>query len=123
MIDIFANLTGDHQWIHVDRGRAADGPFGTTVAHGYLTLALGPMLAPEIYELQDAAFGVNYGADRVRFPAPLRSGAKVCLEIELLRVEDIGEDVRIFMRYVFWEDDAAKPCCVADVIVQYFGAA
>jgi acyl dehydratase len=123
MIDSFANLTGDQQWIHVDRERAADGPFGTTVVHGYLTLSLGPMLAPEIYELQDAAFGVNYGADRLRFPAPLRSGANVCLEIELLRVEDVGEDARIFMKYVFWEEGAAKPCCVAEVIVQYFGGA
>lgn len=121
MIDDFANLTGDRQWIHVDTDRAAAGPFGATVAHGYLTLSLGPMLAPEIYELEDAVFAVNYGADRLRFPAPLRSGSRVCLEIELLRVVDIGKDVRIFMNYVFWEEAAAKPCCVAEVIVQYFG--
>jgi len=120
MIDTFAELTGDRQWIHVDAEAAAAGPFGSRVAHGYLTLSLGPMLAPDVFEFKDIVFGVNYGADRLRFPAPLLAGSEICLEITLTKLLDVDGGIRIYMEYVFRARGATKPCCVAEVIVQYF---
>src|SRR5437660_5591540 len=93
-IDKFADATGDHQWIHVDPEAAAKGPFGTTVAHGYLTLALLPALLHQLLVVRDARMGVNYGIDKVRFTAPVPSGSEVRLHGKLLGAERRGEGVR-----------------------------
>ena len=121
MVDVFARLTGDEQWIHVDPERAADGPYAGTVVHGYLTLSLGPMLAPDIFRVEDdVAFGVNYGANRLRFPAPLLTGSPIRLRIDLLDVVELEGATRLVMDYVFTAEGADRPCCVAEVMVQYF---
>ena len=88
-VDLFADATDDHQWIHVDAGRAAEGPFGGTIAHGYLTLALLPSFMREIYRIDGLAMGVNYGLDRVRFPSPVRVGARIRAGVELLSVRRV----------------------------------
>src|SRR5437667_8970748 len=89
-IDAFAEATGDRQWIHVDPERAAAGPFGTTVAHGYLTLSLLPMLLAEVISVSDSQMGVNYGTEKLRFTAPVPSGSRVRLHAKLLRAERRG---------------------------------
>src|SRR5436190_17592262 len=89
-INLFAEATGDHQWIHVDPEAAADGPFGTTVAHGYLTLSMLPMLLSEVVSVSDAVMGVNYGTEKIRFTSPVPSGSRVRLQATLARVERGG---------------------------------
>ena len=86
-INLFADATGDHQWIHVDPEAAAEGPFGTTVAHGYLTLSMLPMLLSEVVSVSDAVMGVNYGTEKIRFTSPVPSGSRVRLHAKLLRAE------------------------------------
>src|SRR5947199_380750 len=92
-IDGFADATGDHQWIHVDPERAKDGPFGTTIAHGYLTLALTNLLLPQLLQVPGATMGINYGTDRVRFPAPVPVGSRIRMSSELVDVTDIRRRV------------------------------
>src|SRR5918994_7711223 len=92
-IDLFADATGDHQWIHVDHEAAAQGPFGTTVAHGYLTLSMLPMLLSEVVSVSDAVMGVNYGTEKIRFTSPVPSGSRVRLHGKLLRAERRGPSV------------------------------
>src|SRR3954454_19702394 len=96
-IDAFADVTGDHQWIHVDPDRAKDTPFGGTIAHGYYTVSLAPMLGAQIMDFKGFAFALNYGLDRVRFPAPLPVGSKVRVSIKLAEVSDIpgGAQVKL----------------------------
>lgn len=121
-IDIFADATGDHQWIHVDPERAErESPFGSTVAHGFLTLALVADLAPEIYEFTGARLSVNYGLDRLRFPAPVPVGSKVRLGVELRAVEAVGDDChQCAATFTVEVEDGAKPACVAEMVFRYY---
>src|SRR6476646_5122817 len=112
-VDAFADATGDHQWIHVDVERAATGPFGGPIAHGYLTLSLGPVLLPEILQVSGVTMGVNYGTNKVRFPSPVPVGAKLRLGATLAGVEDVTGGAQLTIALVFEMEGASKPACVA----------
>jgi acyl dehydratase len=118
-IDEFAQATGDHQWIHVDGARAASGPFGGPIAHGYLTLALSNFFLPQIVDVQGFSAGVNYGVDRVRFPAPVPAGARVRGGAELLAASPITGGVQTTMRVTIEIEATEKPACVIDAISRY----
>jgi len=115
-VNQFAEATGDHQWIHVDIDRAKAGPFGGPIAHGYLTLSLGPMMAEQVYRVDGVTMGINYGTSKVRFPAPVRVGSRLRLGVTLLAVEDVASGVQATFEYVFEVEGAQKPSCVAHVI-------
>jgi acyl dehydratase len=115
-IDKFADATGDHQWIHVDRERAAKGPFGTTVAHGYLTLSLLPKLAESALRVDDVRMGVNYGLNRVRFPAPVPSGSRIRARLKLLNYEPIDGGAQLVMQVTMERESSDKPVCVAETV-------
>ena len=115
-IDTFARATGDHQWIHVDPDRAATGPFGVTVAHGYLTLSLVPMLVREVYRIEGMAMGVNYGADRLRFPAPVPVDSRLRAGVELLSVAPASVGHQVKARVTIEREGGAKPVCVVDTV-------
>jgi acyl dehydratase len=116
MIDKFADATGDHQWIHVDKERAAKGPFGTTVAHGYLTLSLLPKLAESALQVDDVRMGVNYGLNRVRFPAPVPSGSRIRARLKLLAYEPIDGGAQLVMQVTMEREGSDKPVCVAETV-------
>ena len=118
-IDEFADATGDHQWIHVDVARAASGPFGGPIAHGYLTLALSNFFLPQIVDVQGFSAGVNYGVDRVRFPAPVPAGSRVRGGAELLAASPITGGVQTTMRVTVEIEGTEKPACVIDAISRY----
>jgi acyl dehydratase len=115
-IDAFAAATGDHQWIHVDPERAAQGPFGSTIAHGYLTLSLVPMLMWEIYTIEGVRMGVNYGADKLRFPAPVPVDSKVRAGVELLSLAAGGGGHQLRSRVTIEREGGDKPVCVVDTV-------
>jgi acyl dehydratase len=119
-VNQFADATGDHQWIHVDVERAKAGPFGGPIAHGYLTLSLGPALLPQIVQVTGVAMGVNYGANKIRFPAPVPVGSKVRLGSKLLAVEDTTGGAQGTMELTFEVEGASKPSCVAEVLFRYY---
>ena len=119
-VDAFADATGDHQWIHVDVERAKAGPFGGPIAHGYLTLSLGPMLGDQTWRVEGVAMGVNYGIDKLRFPAPVPVGSRLRLGVQVLEVTDIDGGVQARMSYVFEVEGAAKPSCVAEVLFRLY---
>ena len=120
-VNTFAEATGDHQWIHVDPERAkAESPFGGPIAHGYLTLSLGPKLAPEIMRVEGIKMGVNYGCGKVRFPSPVPVGSKLRLGAELTNVEDIPGGVQVYMTFTFEVEGAPKPSCVSEIIFRYY---
>lgn len=120
-VNTFAEATGDHQWIHVDPERAkAESPFGGPIAHGYLTLSLGPVLAPQIMRVDGIKMGVNYGASKVRFPSPVPVGAKLRLGAELTNVEDISGGAQVSMTFTFECEGAPKPSCVSEIIFRYY---
>ncbi|MCU1452539.1 MAG: htdZ [Acidimicrobiales bacterium] len=120
-VNLFADATGDHQWIHVDVERAkAESPFGGPIAHGYLTLSLGPALSPQIMQVQGITMGVNYGCGKVRFPAPVPVGSKLRLGAELTSVEDIAGGAQVQMTFTYEVEGAPKPSCVAEVIFRYY---
>ncbi|MGW0324710.1 MaoC family dehydratase [Nocardia sp. NPDC003183] len=116
-IDLFAEVTGDRQWIHVDPDKAALGPFGTTIAHGYLTLSLVAHLIDEVYRIDGVQMAVNYGADRVRFPAPVPVESRLRAGVELLSVAESGAGHRITTRVTVEREGGDKPGCVVDVVV------
>ena len=118
-IDAFASATRDHQWIHTQPDRAERGPFGATVAHGLFTLALLPYFASQIYRVDGVAGRVNYGYNRVRFPAPVRSGARVRAKAMLNEVTDIVGGARATIVYTVELEGASRPACVAESIVQF----
>jgi acyl dehydratase len=120
-VNQFAEATGDHQWIHVDVERATAGPFGGPIAHGYLTLSLGPALLPQIVAVQGISMGVNYGANKVRFPSPVPVGAKLRLGAKLLAVEDVAGGAQGTMELTFEIEGAPKPSCGAEVLFRYYG--
>lgn len=119
-VQTFAEATGDHQWIHIDVERAKAGPFGGPIAHGYLTLSLGPMLAPQVFAVSGVAMGVNYGAEKIRFPSPVPVGSKVRLGIKLLAVDEIQGGAQSTQEFTFEVEGASKPSCVAQVIFRYY---
>ena len=119
-VNQFADATGDHQWIHVDVERATAGPFGSPIAHGYLTLSLGPALSPQIYQVGGFKMGVNYGAEKIRFPAPVRVGSKLRLGATLLGVDDVAGGIQMKMEFSFEVEGAAKPSCVAEVLFRLY---
>jgi len=121
-IDAFAEATGDHQWIHVDPERAARGPFGTTVAHGYLTLSLLPVLLAEVISVSDAQMGVNYGTEKVRFTSPVPSGSRVRLHGKLLRTERRGPSVVWYVGIQIEVEGKEKPALVGEVVYMAAGA-
>lgn len=119
-VNTFADATGDHQWIHVDVDRAKAGPFGGPIAHGYLTLSLGPVLLPQVFSVGGVAMGVNYGANKVRFITPVPVGSKLRIAVKLLSVDDTAGGARVTLEVTFEIEGAPKPACVAEVIFQYF---
>ncbi|MFC4048816.1 MaoC family dehydratase [Actinomadura syzygii] len=118
-IDLFAEATGDHQWIHVDPERAADGPFGGTIAHGYLTLSLVSAFMPEIFHVDGVAMGVNVGLNRVRFPSPVRTGARVRGGAELVDVKNSPAGKLATVRVTVEVEGEKRPACVADTLSLY----
>ncbi|MFT6578095.1 MAG: acyl dehydratase [Zhongshania sp.] len=121
-INLFADATGDHQWIHVDPARAKDGPFGKCIAHGYLTLSLVNLFLPQIVEVQGISMGVNVGCDRIRFPAPVPVGSRVRGTGELMSIEEIKGGVQSVVRVTVEIEGSDRPACVADTISRYFPA-
>src|SRR5277367_2155395 len=120
-IDQFAEATGDHQWIHVDPERARSGPFGSTIAHGFLSLSLVNYFLPDLVRGEGVKHGINYGCDRVRFPAALKSGTRVRGRAEILSVEDAGAGaVQVKIRVTVEAEGGAKPVCVADTISRLY---
>jgi len=116
-VDQFADATGDHQWIHVDPDRAKQGPFGGTIAHGYLTLSLVPMLSQQIYGVDSIRMGINYGTDKVRFPAPLPVGSSVRAGAELVSVRETAQGVQAVVKMTIEAQGIEKPVCVAETVV------
>ena len=122
-IDKFADATGDHQWIHVDPERAKGGPFGKCIAHGYLTQSLVNMFLPQIMEVQNISMGVNYGADKLRFPAPVPVGSRIRGGGELVKVEKVkGGAVQATVRVTVEIEGSDRPGCVIDTISRYVPA-
>ena len=113
-IDEFARATGDHQWIHVDPVRAAAGPFGTTIAHGFLTLSLLPVMAESAIEFANVRMGVNYGLNKVRFPAPVPVGSRLRGHFKLTAFEPIDGGAQITMEVTMEREGSTKPVCVAE---------
>ena len=119
-VNKFADATGDHQWIHVDIEKAKAGPFGGPIAHGYLTLSLGPVLYPNVVRINGFSMGVNYGANKVRFPSPVMVGSKLRLGVKLLGVDDIAGGIQSTMEFTFETEGSSKPSCVAEIIFRSY---
>ena len=119
-VDAFARLTGDQQWIHVDPERAKAGPFGGTISFGYLTLSLSTVFLDEVVTVEGASLVLNYGSNRVRYPAPVPVGARLRAAIELPSVEAIAGGVQVTFRLTFEVEGQLKPGCVADIVYRYY---
>lgn len=120
MIDLFADATGDHQWIHVDAERAAQGPFGRTIAHGFLTLSLLPRMAASALHIDDVHMGINYGLNRVRFPAPVPVDSRLRGHFKLLAYEPIAGGAQLTMEVTMEREGGDKPVCVAESVSRRF---
>lgn len=119
-VNLFADATGDHQWIHVDPQRAASGPFGTTIAHGFMTLALLPQLQHQVYTVNGIKLAINYGLNKVRFPAPVPVGSRVRAQLSLVSVDDVGNGaVQATLSTTVEIEGSAKPACVAESVVRF----
>jgi acyl dehydratase len=116
-VDRFADATGDHQWIHVDRERAAAGPFGGTIAHGYLTLSLIPFLGSQVFALETPGAKLNYGVNKVRFPHPVRVGSRIRSRVTMGEVTDLPAGKQLTLRHVIEIEGEDKPACVAETVV------
>jgi acyl dehydratase len=120
-IDKFAEATGDHQWIHVDPERAKDGPFGSTIAHGFLTLSLIPALAWEVYTVEGARLSVNYGLNKLRFISPVAVGSRVRAQLTLTAVEDVpGDALQVTTTVTIELEGAPKPAAVAETLTRIY---
>jgi acyl dehydratase len=119
-IDLFAKLTGDEQWIHTDPGRAAEGPFGATVQHGFLTLGLATGLLWEVCTVEGFAVVLNYGLNKVRFPAPLRVGRQIRMHVEVAEVKALEGGAEAVYHLTYEIEGEPKPCCVADLVFRYY---
>ncbi|RBY84473.1 MaoC family dehydratase [Blastococcus sp. TF02A-30] len=121
-VNLFADATGDHQWIHVDVARAtAESPFGGPIAHGYLTLSMLPVLFTQVLTVTDTTMGVNYGLNKVRFPSPVPVGAKLRLTATLTRVEEITGGKQLTFSCVIEREGGDKPVCIAEPVYRYYG--
>ncbi len=116
-VDQFAQATGDHQWIHVDVEKAKAGPFGGTIAHGYLTLSLVPWLGSQVLSLETPGAKLNYGVNKVRFPNPLLVGKRVRAHVTMGEVAEVSAGRQLTLRYTVEIEDEAKPACVAETVV------
>jgi acyl dehydratase len=119
-VNLFADATGDHQWIHVDPERAKSGPFGGPIAHGYLTLSLLPILVGQIVRVDGVTMGVNYGTNKVRFPSPVPVGSEIRAGATVASVDDVAGGVQVALDVVVTVRDAAKPSCVAEIVTRYY---
>ena len=119
-INLFAEATGDHQWIHVDPERAAAGPFGTTIAHGYLTLSLVNLLLPDLVAVDGASMGVNVGLEKVRFPAPVPAGGRLRGTGVVVSADEVGGGVQVVVRVTIEIDGSDKPAAVIDTVSRFF---
>jgi acyl dehydratase len=118
-IDLFADATGDHQWIHVDPEMAAAGPFGTTIAHGYLTLSLTNCLLPQVVSVEGISMGINYGTNKVRFPSPVPVGSRVRVGAELVEVDEVPGGYQTVIRATVEVEDSDRPACVVDAVSRF----
>ncbi|HEY1762403.1 MAG TPA: MaoC family dehydratase [Acidimicrobiales bacterium] len=119
-VNLFAEATGDHQWIHVDPERAASGPFGHTIAHGYLTLSLVPVLLTGVLRVGGVAMGVNYGTNKVRFTSRVPVGADIRAGATLASIDEVTGGIQVVLDVVVEVRDAPKPSCVAQVVFRYY---
>lgn len=119
-IDLFAQATDDHQWIHVDPERAKDGPFGGTIAHGYLTMSLVNRFLPELVEVRGVSMGVNVGTDNLRFLSPVRAGSRIRGKGELVKAEEAKGGVQTVVRVTVEIEGAEKPACFVDTISRFY---
>lgn len=120
-VNLFADATGDHQWIHVDVERAAQGPFGGPIAHGFLTLSMAPALLGTVFSVSDVRMGLNYGLNRLRFPSPVPVGSQLRVGARLQEVTDLGGGaVQVVVEATFEVEGATKPACVAEVVFRYY---
>lgn len=120
-VNLFADATGDHQWIHVDVERAKrESPFGGPIAHGYLTLSLGPALMPSVVQSTGFSMGVNYGCNRVRFMSPVPVGAKLRLGVKLLSADDVAGGIQQTYEWTYEVDGVTKPACVAEIVFRSY---
>jgi len=121
-VNLFADATGDHQWIHVDPEKAKSGPFGTTIAHGFMTLSLLPQLMHGMYTVSGIKLAINYGLNKVRFPAPVPVGSQVRAQSTLVDAEDLGNNtVQLTVSTVIEIEGGSKPACVAESLLRYIG--
>jgi acyl dehydratase len=119
-IDAFAEATGDHQWIHVDPERAAGGPFRTTIAHGYLTLSLLPVASYEVIPSPGGGMAINYGLNKVRFPAPVPVGSRVRATFRVADVDEQAWGTQVTMAATIEREGGDKPVCVAEIVFRYY---
>ena len=119
-VNLFADATGDHQWIHIDPERAAKGPFGTTIAHGFLTLSLLPEMSASAMEVRDTRMGVNYGLGKVRFPAPVPVGSRLRGHFKLTKFEPIDGGAQLTVEVTMEREGSAKPVCVAESLARRY---
>ena len=119
-IDEFAKATGDFQWIHVDPERAKQSPFGATIAHGFLTLSLLPMMTDAAFALTDRTMGINYGLNKVRFPAPLPVGSQIRAGVRLASVQPVEGGVQVVAEVTIEREGFPKPCCVAETVARFY---
>jgi acyl dehydratase len=120
-VDAFADVTGDDQWIHVDVERAKDTPFGGTIAHGYFTLSLIPLLSRQVFGMEGFTFALNYGLNRVRFPSPMPVGGKVRCTVKVAEVKEIPGGAQTTMEMTLEREGGEKPVCVAETLVRAYG--
>ena len=122
-IDLFADATGDHQWIHVDPEKAAAGPFKTTIAHGYLTLSLLPLFGPQLIKVEGVKMGVNYGTNKVRFPAPVPVDSRLRATAKITGVDDVPGGVQVTVAFTVEREGGDKPVCVAETLARLYTGA
>jgi acyl dehydratase len=120
-VDAFADVTGDHQWIHVDVERAKETPFKGTIAHGYFTLSLIPLLSRQVFGMEGFTFALNYGLNRVRFPSPMLVGGKVRCTVKVAEVQEIPGGAQTTMEMTLEREGGEKPVCVAETLVRAYG--
>ncbi|WTW98097.1 MaoC family dehydratase [Streptomycetaceae bacterium NBC_01309] len=118
-INLFADATGDHQWIHVDVEKAKEGPFGAPIAHGYLTLSLSNLFLPQIVEVQNISMGVNYGVDKIRFPNPVRVNQRVRGGAEIAAVSDVAGGIQVTIKITVEIEGETKPACIIESLTRY----
>ena len=120
MVTAFAELSGDRQWIHIDPDRAGQSPYGTTIVHGFFTLSLSTHLLDDIFSVKGVAMTLNYGLNRVRFPAPLPVGSRICMHASLTAATEILGGIQVIYHLEYKVDGKPKPCCVADLVFRYY---